>query len=87
MTLNGLGNQYWMTLDYEETRVKALEDRSKYDTETLELVDVYDDVSLGGGETDDDSYKIKQFPYPVNSTIRRRKTIDLRDVDPSIGGK
>lgn len=84
--LTGKGDQYWMTQDYEDKRLKALVDRTKYDGETLHEVDVSSNASLGGGMTDDDTYIIKQFPFPTDQSIRRRKEVDLREVDPTIGG-
>ena len=76
-----------MTNSYEEDRLKALEDRSKYTDTQLDLVDVLDDVALGGGRTDDDTYEFKQFPYPTNPQIRTKQTVDIRDVDPAVGGR
>jgi len=84
--LHGKGSQYWMTSEYQEKRRKALEDRSKYSDITLDDLDVLDDDRLGGGKTDNDSYEIKQFPYPLDSTIKSKKTIDIRKVDPRVGG-
>ena len=83
--LHGKGDQYWMTEDYEEDRRKALKDRTKYSDERLEDVDVLDDETLGDGKTNPDSYEIKQFPFPVNQSIRDRKELDLRQVDPRRG--
>ena len=85
--LNGKGDQYWMTKDFEDKRRKALEDRTKYDDDRLSDVDVSSQISLGGGRTDNSSYEIWQFPYPVDQGIRQRKKVDLREVDPRIGGK
>lgn len=85
--LHGKGSQYWMTSDYEEKRKKALEDRSKYGSDTLDDLDVLDDDRLGGGKTDADSYEIKQFPYPLNQSIKSRSDIDIRRVDPRVGGE
>ena len=84
--LHGKGGQFWITKTYEDDRLKALEDRSKYTDTQLDLVDVLDDVALGGGRTDDDTYEFKQFPYPTNSQIRRRKTVSILD-DPKVGGR
>lgn len=81
-------NQFWLTKKYDKKRQKALEDKSKYDDEQLELLDVDPDCpSEGGGRTNDDSYEFKQFPFPMDNSIRKRKKIDLRDVDPSVGGR
>jgi len=84
--LYGKGSQYWMTSDYEDKRRKALVDRSKYSNTVLEDADVLNDIRLGGGTTDDDSYEIKQFPFPLDPSIKSRKTLDLRKEDPRTGG-
>ena len=84
--LHGKGDQLWMTNDYEDERKKALEDRTKYtDTELAELEAT--GIACGGGATNDDTYIVEQSPYPTNTSIRQKKDIDIRDVDPSIGGK
>ena len=75
-----------MTNSYQDDRIKALEDRSKYTDAKLDEVDVLDDEALGGGRTDSDSYEFKQFPFPVDTSIRRKKTVSLLD-DPSVGGR
>jgi len=86
--LNGKGDQFWLTETYEKKRHKALEDRSKFTDAQLELVDVdVDDKSIGGGRTNDDTYEFNQFPFPVDTSIRKREKLDLRDVDPKMGGR
>ena len=84
--LNGKGSQYWLTNEYEDKRKKALEDRTKFSDETLDELDVLDDITLGGGKTDSDTYIIQQFPYPLDSSIRGKKNIDIRDADKRVGG-
>jgi len=83
---HGKGSQYWMTKSYEDDRQRGLEDRSKFTTAELEELDITS-PSQGGGKTNSDSYEIDQFPFPMDQSIRQRKTIDLREEDPSIGGK
>lgn len=85
MVLSGKGDQYWMTRDYQEKRCRALKDRTKYDWERLHNTDVSSNAALGGGRTNDDNYEIKQFPFPMDQSIRKKKIIDLRD-DPATGG-
>ena len=85
--LYGKGSQYWMTSKFEDKRVKALEDRSKYSDDTLETLELLDDDRLGGGNTKDDSYEVKQSPFPLDASISSKKTLDLRDVDPRVGGR
>jgi len=83
--LHGKGSQYWMTNTYEEKRQKALEDRTKYSDSVLSDLDVLTDTTLGGGKTDPDTYQIKQFPFPIDSSIKSKKAVDIRNVDPRIG--
>ena len=83
--LTGKGNQYWLTNKYEDKRRKAMVDRTKYSDATLDEVDVLDYLELGGGENNPDTFEIKQFPYPIDQSIRSKKTVDIRDVDPKIG--
>jgi len=83
--LHGKGDQFWMTQTYHDKRAKALEDRTKYSDELLDQLDVLDDQSLGGGRTNPDSYEIKQFPFPMDTSIKSKKKMDLREADPRIG--
>ena len=82
--LTGKGDTYWMTNSYQKDRNKALLDRSKFNDAQLALLDITDDTK-GTGETDDDNFTVKQFPYPQDTSIRSRKDVDLREVDPRIG--
>ena len=59
--LHGKGQQWWYTNDYESDRLKALEDRTRYNSETLEKLDINADD--GGGRTDEDTYLVKTFPF------------------------
>ena len=83
--LAGKGDQYYLTESYESDRQKALKDRTKYSDTLLDEVDVLDDTTLGDGKTNEDSYEIKQFPFPVDGSVRGKKTVDLRKVDPRRG--
>ena len=83
---HGKGEQYWMTKSYEYDRQNALEDRSKYTDEELIAVDITSPVE-GGGKTNHKSYEEYQFPFPMDQNIKQREKIDIRNVDPTIGGK
>ena len=85
--LCGKGDQFWMTKKYNDRRAKALENRSSYSTTRLDETDTLTDTSLGGGTTNNDTYEFKQFPFPMDASIKSRKTLDIRDVDKRIGGK
>jgi hypothetical protein len=82
--LTGKGDQYWMTKKYQDNRRKAMEDRTKYNDDKLEDLDVLEEIDLGGGETDYHTYQIKQFPFPIDQSIKTRKKVNLIDVDPRI---
>jgi len=82
--LHGKGkDQRFLTESYSEDRNKAITDHTGYtDAELAEL-----EVTLadGGRKTDPETYRIYQFPFPVDQTVRSRKKIDIRKVDPRIG--
>ena len=82
--LHGKGDQYFLTKEYQEKREKALRDRTKYVDATLDDLDLLDDTTLGGGKTDNSNYMIKQFPFPLDSSIKSKKTLDIRIADPRI---
>jgi hypothetical protein len=83
---HGKGEQYWMTKSYESDRQHALEDRSKYTTAELVELDITS-ISDGGGRTNHESYEEYQFPFPMDQNVKQREKIDIREVDPTIGGK
>jgi hypothetical protein len=85
MTLDGKGDQYWLTKKYQKYRRKGLRDRSIYTDAKLTELDLNSDVSLGAGKTDERTYEFKQSPYPMNQSIRKRQTLDIRDEDPTVG--
>jgi len=81
--LHGKGNQYWMTEKYESKRKKGLKDRTKLTEQ--EIIDHDIEKHQGRGKTDENTYTIKQFPFPLNQTIRKRQKIDIRKVRPELG--
>ena len=83
--LSGKGEQKFLTVSYEEDRNEAMEDRTHYTSDELEELDLLTDVAKGGGATDPDNWEVKQFPFPIDQSIRRRKKVDLREVDPAVG--
>jgi hypothetical protein len=83
MVLDGLGDQQFLTKKYNDDRNKALYDRTKFTN--AELTNLELNSLQGDGKRDPDSYTIEQFPYPMDPSIRRKKDIDIRVVDPSIG--
>jgi len=83
----GIGNwnstsQSWMTKSYEETRQKAMEDKSKYTDKELKIYEI--SGAQGGGMTNHEKFEVKQFPFPTDPSIRKKETIDIRKVDPKI---
>jgi hypothetical protein len=75
-----------MTKKYDDKRQKAMENRERYDEETLKKIDMDDKPAMGGGDTDPDNWTVDQFPYPVDQSIKRREKVNLKVVDPRIGG-
>ena len=76
-------DQSWMTNTFEDKRLKGLDDRTKLTSEERLKYEI--SGAAGGGMTNPDTYEIKQFPFPVNQTVRKKKKIDIRKVDPRIG--
>jgi len=81
--LHGYGNQKFLKKSYLEDRRKALLDRSKYNEEDLEELEIIEDE--GSGRTNPTNTIIKQFPYPVDSTVRSKQKVDIRKIDPTLG--
>lgn len=84
----GIGNwddasQSWLTKKYEKKRQKGLRDRTKLTSSEI----LYYEISgaQGLGSTNNETFEIKQFPFPTDSTIRKKKTIDVRKKDKRIG--
>jgi len=84
--IHGSGDQYWLLEEFESKRRRRLVDRSNFDSEDLDEFGLLDNIYLGGGRTDESTYKVSQFPFPVHKSIRSRKSIDIREVDKRIGG-
>ena len=70
----------FLTKEFEEDRQRALEDRTRYTDAELDTLGIT--ATQGGGETNDDSYEIKTFPFPLAESHDK---IDIRKVDPRIG--
>jgi hypothetical protein len=81
--LHGRGKQAILTKTRESDRQDALLDRTGLTAQeilTLELKE-----SDGGGRTNPDTYTIKQNPFPIDSSIKSKETIDIRKVRPELG--
>jgi len=81
--LHGKGNQAILTKTRESERQDALLDRTGLTAQeilTLELTD-----SQGRGRTNPDTYTIKQNPFPIDTTIKQKETLDIRKVLPELG--
>ena len=72
-----------MTQKYEDDRKKALEDRTKFTDKELENLEI--EAYQGTGRTNPDTYIIKQYPYPIDGSIRTRQKVDTRQVVPKLG--
>lgn len=82
--LTGLGDEEWLTKTYQSNRIKIREDRTKYASSDISRYDC-DNIDIGGGSTDDDNFEIKQYPYPINTSIRPKSKLDIRTHDNRIG--
>jgi hypothetical protein len=81
--LHGKGKQAILTKTRESDRQEALEDRTGLTTRDLEILGLTG--SQGGGETSSKTYEYEQNPFPIDSTIRSKKKIDIRKVKPELG--
>jgi len=84
----GTGNytknsQLFLTTKYEDNRKKGLRDAERYSDSELAYYEI--SGAEGGGRTNEKTYEIKQFPFPVDATIRKKQTIDVRRVRPELG--
>jgi len=82
--LHGRGEQYWMTKTYEDDRLKALDDRTLFTDEDLDELDIED--TQGVGKYDVDTWTVKQNPFPINTSVRKKIKIDVRKSRPQVGG-
>jgi len=82
--LTGRGDQEWMKKDVQDSRNKALENRTGYSDAELERLEITS-IEDGGGETDSDNYKVKQYPFPLDTTTGTRQKKDIRYTDKRIG--
>jgi len=84
----GTGNytknsQLFLTKKYEDNRKKGLRDAERYASSELAYYEI--SGAEGGGMTNEKYFEIKQFPFPVDTTIRKKQTIDVRRVRPELG--
>ena len=77
------GDQAWMTKTYERKRRRGLRDKTDLDSDELDKYEI--SGSQGGGRTNEKTYKIWQYPFPINQAVRRKKKIDIRKVKPELG--
>ena len=80
---NTPGDQSFLTKSYEDGRKKGLRDRTSLTQEEKELYEI--SGSDGGGRTLESTFVVEQFPFPTDPTIRQKKEIDVKKVDPRIG--
>jgi hypothetical protein len=82
--LHGKGNQFFLTEKYEEKRQKGLEDRTRLTSTEITIYGI--SGTQGTGKTKDETYQIDQTPFPIDNSIRKKLTVDIRIVDPTAGG-
>jgi hypothetical protein len=82
MTLTGKGKQRFLSQKYEDKRRRGLLDDENIESSLHDWYGI--SGAAGGGSTDPKYFERKQNPYPVDQSIRKKKTIDIRDL-PWIG--
>ena len=74
-------DENFLTKKHTKKRNKGLLDYTKLtEAERTEYEISGDD---GGGESNPDTYRMKQYPFPIDSTIRRKKNVYITD-DPVV---
>jgi len=76
-------SQSFLTNKYENKRRKGLRDRTKLTSSEILVYEI--SGAQGLGSTNNEFFEIKQFPFPTDSTIRKKQTIDVRRTDKKIG--
>ena len=77
-------SQAFLTQKYEDKRLKGLEDRLNLTAD--ERLEYEISGSEGGGRSKDSTYQMYQFPFPTEQSIRKRVKVDMRVVNPKVGG-
>lgn len=89
MVLHGKGianedaDQSFLSKKTLKDKQKGLDDRTKFSEDKLNQLGI--SKSEGGGRTTSSTYEVYQNPFPIDPSIRRKKKIDVRKVDPRIG--
>jgi len=81
--LHGKGAQNFLSKATEEDIQSAMRDRKGYTENELLALGITE--SQGMGMTNEKTYQIKQFPFPVDSSIKTKVKVDIRKVKPEIG--
>ena len=74
-------DQLFLTKKCHNKREKGLEDYTKLTSAERDLYEISEDD--GGGMSDPDTYKIQQYPFPIDSAIRRKKDVYITS-DPVV---
>jgi len=82
MTQTGKGDLRFLSKKFEKKRRRGLLDEDNIDSDMHDWYGI--SGNKGGGLTNPDSFERKQNPYPVDVSIRSKKTVDIRDL-PEIG--
>ena len=72
-----------MTKKFEEDRLKALDDRTLFTEAELTTLEITE--NQGQGKYDVDTWSMKQYPFPIETTIRKKIEIDTRKALPKVG--
>jgi len=81
--LHGKGKQNILSKATEEDRLQAMRDNEGYSADDLITLEITG--SLGGGSTNEQSFVIKQNPFPIDPTIKPKQKLDFRKVQPQLG--
>jgi len=81
--LDGYGDQQFLRKSYLEDRQKALLDRTLFDQDELDDLEIGD--YEGWGTTAYSSYEIYQQGFPLNTSIRPRQKVNIKLVKPELG--
>jgi hypothetical protein len=82
--LHGQGSeQNWFTKEFQKKRQKGLLDRDKLTDEELIYYGITE--TDGGGRTNPEIWEVWQYPFPINSTIRKRIKVNLALLNKGTG--
>jgi len=76
-------DQGFLTKTYLKKRRKGKLDRTNLTSDELTRYHIEDDEGLG--RTDLTIYEVNQYPFPINSSVKKREKVNLVLVKPGRG--